>query len=88
MDFLLTRQDFTLRKAVIHLHSSLNRIRSGHLVAPPGDGCDHIAARGVPLHIRGHVVLGDVHHGTVRRVHECKSTVHTGEGEIERKKER
>lgn len=53
-------------------------ITQHYLVAPPGDGCDHVATGGVPLHIRGHVVLSYVHHGAVRCVHEGKSSIHAG----------
>lgn len=48
-------------------------------MAPPGDGGDHVASGGVPLHVRGHVVLGYVHQGAVWRVHEGQSSVQTAD---------
>lgn len=57
--------------------SSVAPLCGTHLVAPPGDGGDEVAAGRVPLHIRGHVVFRYVHQGAVRRVHEGQSSIHT-----------
>lgn len=45
-------------------------------MAPPGDRGHHVSAGGIPLNIRSHVVLGDVHDRTVRGVHKGQGTVH------------
>lgn len=50
-----------------------------HLVAPPGDGGDDVTTGWVPLHIRGHVVLGYVHHSAVWRVDEGKCSIHAAQ---------
>lgn len=52
-----------------------------YLMAPPGHRSDHVAPGRIPLHIRGHVVLCDVHDCAVRRVNKRQGTVHTGETE-------
>lgn len=50
-----------------------------HLVAPPGNRGDNVATSWVPLHIGGHVVLSNVHHGAVWRVNEGQSSIHAAQ---------
>lgn len=47
-----------------------------YLVAPPWNRGDDVATGRVPLHVRGHVVLSNVHQGAVWRVNEGESSVH------------
>lgn len=50
---------------------------SRYLVAPPGHRGDNVSTGRVPLDVRRHVVLCNVHHDAVGGVHKGKSSVHT-----------
>lgn len=53
-----------------------------HLVAPPWNRGDNKATGRVPLNIRGHVVLSNVHHGAVWCVNEGKRSIHAAQKDL------